>query len=200
MRNGKWVTLCLVVAAIAVVGAIASCGGSHPSQPAAPGSPSNPLTAKGNVGSEEFDPARDADQSGKAENSPSYKQLVERQKARPRSRFTPCNLVTRAQASAIIGTRLIGPVEAPQGPTCIYRSAGRGKQFVTLSVQYTSLPRLARQVENRKRIRVAHHAGICGANGQPTLYVSLSGGRVLTVGAQCGIARKFAAKALARLG
>jgi hypothetical protein len=176
----------------------AGCGG-HSKAP--PGSPSNPLHATTSQGSET--PARsDGEGNRKARDEagkPGYQQLVEQQHSRPRSRFTPCNLVTRAQATAIIGARLIPPVEAPQGPTCIYRSRN-GRQFVTLAVQNQRLGAIVRHVKNRHRIRVAHHSGVCGAYGQPVLYVPVSHGRLLTVSAQCGIARQFAAKAVGRLG
>jgi hypothetical protein len=198
-NSSRPVTLGLIVLVAIVAGAIAGCGGSHHSKPGPLGSASNPVVAQGGEGSEELDSERSAGKSGTGGDPPGYQQLVERQKTRPRGRFTPCNLVTRAEAAAIIGRRLAGPIEAPQGPTCIYRSAARGRQFVTVAVQYVSIPSVARHVANRKRIRVTHRAGICGANGQPTLYMPLTGGRVLTIGAQCGIARQFAAKALARL-
>ena len=65
---------------------------------------------------------------------PGYQALVENQDKDPRSRFTPCNLVTKAQARAILGTPILEPSEGAQGPTCIYRSED-GKAFVTLAVQ-----------------------------------------------------------------
>ena len=54
--------------------------------------------------------------------SRAIEQLVEQQSNKPAKRFTPCNLVTAPQARAIVGAPIEQPFEAPQGPTCIYRS------------------------------------------------------------------------------
>jgi hypothetical protein len=106
--------------------------------------------------------------------------------------------VTKAQAGAIVGAPLQDPLEAPQGPTCIYRSRD-GKRFVTLAVQPVAFSKLKRQMHQRRQVAVSNKTAFCGMLGQPILYVPLSGSRVLSVAAPCQVARKFAARAVQRL-
>jgi hypothetical protein len=116
----------------------------------------------------------------------------------PPSARRPCSLVTRSQAARIIGGPVLEPLQAPQGPTCIYRSRS-GKRFVTLAVQTVDFAKLKRQVRNSRRISVSDRPGLCGTVGQPMLYVPLSARRVLSVSAPCGVATRFAATAVSRL-
>jgi hypothetical protein len=159
---------------------LAGCGGAAPEPP---GSPANPLVAQAG--------------SGEPSAAAGYQALVERQSRTPRRRFAPCNLVTRAQAQGILGARVQAPLEAPQGPTCIYRSPGA---FVTLAVQSAPFAPIKRRLRDPRRIRVAGRTAYCGFEAQAVLYVPLAGGRTLSVGARCPIARRFAAAAVRRLG
>jgi hypothetical protein len=183
-----------LIAIVTTATLLCACGGSE--QSAAPGTPQNPLIAQP---TKETSSGRSNEARAEASEQPNYQNLVSRQTSRPGSRFTPCNLVSRAQASAILGAAVSAPVEAPQGPTCIYRSQ-RGNQFVTLAVQKIDLRRLRKQMHKAQTIAVARHTGYCGTYGQPTLYLGLSGRRVLTVAAPCRVAKGFAAQAVARLG
>jgi hypothetical protein len=197
-----------LIALVLMAALLAACGGQSESKPP-PGSPDNPLVAqapqdsvtsgrlneaapaaKGTSGAEGAKP--------KAAAQPGYQKLVERQGSKPHSRFTPCNLVTKAQAGAIVGAPLQDPLEAPQGPTCIYRSQD-GKRFVTLAVQAVPFSKLKRQMHKRLQVDVSNKTAFCGMLGQPILYVPLSGSRVLSVAAPCQVARKFAARAVQRL-
>ena len=116
----------------------------------------------------------------------------------PVSARRPCTLVTKSQAQALIGAPILEPLQAPQGPTCIYRSRS-GKSFVTLAVQTVSFMKLRSQMRHRRRIEVSDRTGYCGNLGQPELYVALSAGRVLRVAAPCSLASRFAAKAIPML-
>ena len=197
-----------LIALVLMAALVAACGGQSKPKPP-PGSPQNPLVAqapqdsltsgrlneaapaaKGTSGAEGAKPKADA--------QPGYQKLVERQGSKPRSRFTPCNLVTKAQAGAIVGAPLQDPLEAPQGPTCIYRSQD-GKRFVTLAVQTVPFSKLKHQMRKRQQVAVSHKTAFCGMLGQPILYVPLSGSRVLSVAAPCQVARRFAARAVLRL-
>lgn len=111
----------------------------------------------------------------------------------------PCRLVTRAEAARILGA-VRAPVTAPQGPTCIYRSVS-GRRFVTLAVQRRSFRKLTAHLRHKRRVRVRGASGTayCVTAGSPTLYVPVSGGRVLTVGGPCAVGRRFALRALPRL-
>jgi hypothetical protein len=174
--------------------ALSACGGTEHSA-APPGSPQNPLVAKP---TQETSRGRSNEASSQTGTQPGYQKLVERQTSRPASRFTPCNLVSRSQARAILGGPVLAPVEAPQGPTCIYRSA-TGKSFITLAVLKMDIRRIQRQMHKPHAVGVSNRSGFCGTYGQPTLYVGLSHRRVLSVAAPCRVAKEFAARAVARL-
>jgi hypothetical protein len=113
----------------------------------------------------------------------------------------PCTLVTREEAQAILGKPVGDPVDAPQGPTCVYSVAG-AKAPVTLAVQalHFSTVKPQSQLQDRITLKVAGHTAYCGVTGTPTLIVPLSAGRFLSVTAACPIAASFAAKALGRIG
>jgi predicted small lipoprotein YifL len=203
-------TLLTAIVVTATSATLAACGGggtsAHP-----PGSPQNPL-----AGHEQEPPAaatrgatdeaaggssRRAKRSAEptSESQPSFQKLVERQTNKPASRFSPCNLVTKSQARAILGTAVADPLEAPQGPTCIYRTQN-GKSFITMAMQDARFSQLKAQIRGRHAISVASRTGYCGKLGQPMLYLPVTSGRVLSVAAPCGVARRFAATALSRLG
>jgi hypothetical protein len=178
----------LVTAAVV----LSACGGEDqpPSSAAAP--QVGKLTGPAATG-----PTNEADAAAKS--TPSFEKLLERQSStKPGTRFTPCSLVTRAQAHAILGAPVLVPREAPQGPTCIYRTR-KGDQFITLAVQPASFSGLKRQLSRPQSIEVAGRSAFCGAHGQPMLYVQLPREQVLTVAARCRVAKQFATRALARL-
>lgn len=183
-----------VTALVLAAGALSACGGtSEPATP--PGSAENPLVAEI---PEQNGVAPLNEASGQSAAKPGYQELVERQTSKPGSRFTPCNLVTPAQARSILGAPVKEPVEAPQGPTCIYQTE-RGESFVTLAVQSGRLNGLKKEMRSPRPVDIASRPAYCGMHGQPTLYVSLGGGSVLNVAAPCSIARRFAAQAVASL-
>jgi hypothetical protein len=189
-------TLTLLAAgALALIG----CGGSEPSRPA-PGTPGNPLRVTVSQPSVDVAGATGGTSEGAARSGgePAYQELVERQTRNPKERFTPCNLVTRSEARAILGGPVRRPVEAPQGPTCIYRPKSDAS-MIALAVQRLDLAKIRPLMRERREITVARRSGVCGMYGQPMLYVPLSGGRVLTVSAPCDVARRFAARALPHL-
>jgi hypothetical protein len=185
--------LCLTAVVTATAG-LAACGGDA-AKPTPPGSPQNPLVGK---------PTQDAVQgrsneaSAGADATPGYQKLVQRQSSNPQSRFTPCNLVSPAQARAIFGAPIQAPIEAPQGPTCIYRTKSPGG-FVTLAVQSVDFDKLKRRIQEPRRVDVSSRSAYCGTYGQPMLYAPLSGTRVLSVAGPCAVAKQFAAKAMQRL-
>ena len=196
-----------LIALLLMAALLAACGGQSKPKPP-PGSPQNPLVAQApqdTVTQGRLNEAAPATKGTaaegakpKADTQPGYQKLVERQGSKPRSRFTPCNLVSKAQAGAIVGAPLQDPLEAPQGPTCIYRSQD-GKRFVTVAVQAVAFSKLKHQMHKRQQVTVSNKTAFCGMLGQPILYVPLSGRRVLSVAAPCQVARKFAARAVPRL-
>jgi len=115
-------------------------------------------------------------------------------------KLNPCALVSRSEAAAIVKGAVAAPIDAPQGPTCIYRRKD-GKGLITLAVQNSNFSKVQPQLQLRDRVSVTvhGHTAYCGLAGGPTLIVPLANGRFLTVSAPCPIAAAFAARALARI-
>jgi len=111
----------------------------------------------------------------------------------------PCTLVTRAEAQAIVGKPVGKPVEAPQGPTCIYRPAG-ARSFITVAVVSLAFSKVLPQSQLRDRISltISGHSAYCGNAGGQQLIVPLPNGKFLAVAAPCPIAAAFAKTALSR--
>ncbi len=188
----------LAIAAVLLAASLSACGGEDGAG-AAQGSPSNPLPGKlqqssGALGG----PEKEGSAPGAKAEQPGYQSLVDRQDANPRSRFTPCNLVTRAQARAILGTPVLEPSEGAQGPTCIYRSED-GEAFVTLAVQSLEVEQVRRRLREPRTVAIGDRTALCGRYGQEMLYVPVDTGRVLTIGAPCDVAARFAARAVRQL-
>jgi hypothetical protein len=177
----------LILSLLALLGA---CGESEPASKAPPGSPENPIVSQAQH--DGTDP--DAPGGGK----PNYRSLVDRQSGTPAERSSPCAFVTKRQAQEIVGSSLLDPVEAPQGPTCIYRPR-TGNELIALAIQDTDFRKIRRQIDDLRQVDVSGRAAYCGTYGQPVLYVPLGGGRLLSVNAECDIARGFAVKALSHL-
>jgi hypothetical protein len=106
--------------------------------------------------------------------------------------------VTESQARGILGRPVQQPVEAPQGPTCIYRPQS-GKRLIALAVQQLDFDKVKPLLRKSRAITVADHTGFCGTYGQAMLFVPLSHLRVLTVSAPCAVAKAFATQALPHL-
>jgi hypothetical protein len=106
--------------------------------------------------------------------------------------------VSRRQAGDLLGEAVRAPVEAPQGPTCVYRTEG-GDRLVTVAVQALPFDRAARRLRDSQRIRLARHAAVCGSTGQPVVYVELPRRRILSIAAPCAVGLRFATTALRRL-
>jgi hypothetical protein len=194
--------LSLTIALLAATTAIAACGGSDEAKPKpAPGTPGNPLVARVTADDDAPGSAKASEPSASAakpDATPGYQQLVKRQAKHPQSRFTPCSLVTRAEAAAIVGNPVTAPVEAPQGPTCIYRSRN-GRDFVTLAVQAADFRALTKPMRKPQHVAVSSRTAVCGVLGQPILYVPAGPRQVLTVTGPCDVAQRFAAKAVPRI-
>lgn len=193
--------LALLIALGVTLGA---CGSEERAPDAAPGTPDNPLvatqpgeTTTASSGAPEAAKVPRGEPSGAAAN-PNFKALLERQKAKPQERFTPCNLVTQREAERIVGEEMRAPFEAPQGPTCIYQPQS-GTELIAVAVQQTSFGSIRRRMDDLRRTDVAGKKAYCGTDGQPMLYLPLDGGRLLSVSATCEIARSFATKALPHL-
>jgi hypothetical protein len=178
-----------LIALLTATALLSACGGQA-AKPGPAGSRDNPLVGKptkttADGRSNEAAAATDAASVSGAERSISG--------------TAPCRLVSRTQARAILGAPIQAPLEAPQGPTCIYRTK-TGKGYVTLAVQPLDFTTLTRRVQQRERLDIARRAAYCGMNGQPMLYAQVARGWVLSIAAPCRVARQFAAKALAQLG
>jgi hypothetical protein len=113
--------------------------------------------------------------------------------------LSPCTLVTRSEARAILGRPIVGLKKAAQGPTCIYRQQD-SKRLITVSLQHLELSPAQQRGEQVVRVNLRGHKGYCLKQGTLMMLVPLRDGQVLNVSAACPIAAQFASKALARLG
>jgi len=180
----------LAAALLAVSLALTACGDSEPAK-SPPGSPDNPLVSRADSN------GKDPDAPG--QTKPGYKALVADQSSNPGNvADSPCALVTKKQAQQAVGMRLLDPMEAPQGPTCIYRDRS-GKAFVTLAVQQAAFRSVRHDINRLRRVSVGDRSAYCGVHGSPMLYVPLGQGRMLSVTAQCEVAMSFARFAVPRL-
>jgi hypothetical protein len=112
--------------------------------------------------------------------------------------LNPCTLVSRSQAQAIIGTTVLGTVEAPLGPTCIY-TLGAGRSDLTMAIELQSLRAIKHQMRHRSEVLVAGRRAYCGKLGAQMLFVPLGHHQVLNVTAPCAVAQRFATAALSHL-
>jgi hypothetical protein len=114
--------------------------------------------------------------------------------------LNPCTLVTRSEASSILPGRLQAAVEAPLGPTCIYKTKS-GKFDVTVAVPAMAFkPPRATKPGAEVKVKLHGRTGWCVQRGRGlTFVVPLAGGRALSIAGPCPIAAAFAAKALPRL-
>jgi hypothetical protein len=112
--------------------------------------------------------------------------------------LNPCTLVSRSEAQSIAGAPLKAAIEAPLGPTCIYRFS-HPKADITLAVESANISQLTRQMAKRQQVMVASRRGYCGRLGNEMLFVQISTGRVLNVTAPCAVAQRLAAIAVGHL-
>jgi len=210
LRTVQLRALSFVLVGIAV-GVVAGCGGDRSQPSAPPGSPENPLIAQHPDSGAVTGRSNAADEAATTSTTPATRAkpdsqaqagsegFGEHQARRSVDYVKPCELVTRNEARAILGEAIRAPLEAPQGPTCIYRPETRN--FVlTLAVQSVAFKTLAPLLGQPRRIRVAGRIAYCGQYGHAMLYVPLSTGRLLSIAAPCLLARQFAARAIQRLG
>lgn len=185
-----------VLCAVAAPVLLAACGNDERPSAGPVGTPENPAVARPQA--RETEPAKRRPSGARATPKPGYESLVGSQKSRPSQRFTPCNLVTRTQAQAILGSPILTPREASLGPTCIYQTP-RATKFVTLAVQSADMADLKHRLHAIRRVEISSRPAYCGRLGQAVLYVPLGGIRVLSISAPCPTAQRFAAIALSRL-
>ena len=79
----------------------------------------------------------------------------------------------------------------------MYRTV-KGHGLVTLAVQKAEFAKAKANLQQAAKVDLGSRTGLCGQYGQPTLYAPLSHGRMLTVAAPCGVAKRFAARAVQR--
>lgn len=111
--------------------------------------------------------------------------------------LNPCKLVTLSEAQAITGGAVTSQLEAPLGPTCIYRGASSLRE-ITLTIESMSSSQLSRHMLKPQQVTVGGHHGYCGRLGSQMLFLPVGANHVLQVNAPCSIAQQFAARALTR--
>ena len=113
--------------------------------------------------------------------------------------LNPCTLVSMPEAQSFTGGTVSGAVEAPLGPTCIYRPSGHSKTEITLALESNNATQLTKHLARRQQVTVSGHRAYCGHLGTQLLLVPLPDGQMLSVSAPCAVARQFAAAAMNRL-
>jgi hypothetical protein len=189
-------SLCLIVVLLAA-GALSACGGGDAPQ-AAKGAPQNPLHATPDDAASGAGRANEAGTPA-AKAAPGYTKLLASQSRKPQTRFSPCDLVSKAKAGSILGYTVVDVTEAPQGPTCLYKGKDASAGLVALAVQVQPVRPLKHAMRQARAVDLDGTKGYCGVSGQPMLYAKLPQGRVLTVTAPCAVAQRFASTALAHL-
>ncbi len=114
------------------------------------------------------------------------------------SQLNPCTLVSVAAAQSITGGLIQDRVEAPLGPTCIYRLSNTHSS-ITLAVESQKLSQIAHHMTQRRQLDIGGRRAFCGKLGTQMIFVPLASGRILNVTAPCSIAQRFAQLALSRL-
>jgi hypothetical protein len=112
----------------------------------------------------------------------------------------PCTLLSQTEVQTALHQQVGKPVEAPQGPTCIYAPQNTGRQ-ITVAVESLPFSKIKPQAQLQDRISltVAGHSAYCGTSGGQRLIIPLGENRYLTVAAPCPIAASLAAKAIGRI-
>lgn len=111
----------------------------------------------------------------------------------------PCKLVSLSEAQAITGGAVTSRIEAPLGPTCIYKQSGSHAATITLAVESMNFSAATQHLEKRRPLVVRSRQAYCGQLGSQLLVVRLGGTQLLNITAPCGIAQRFAALALSHL-
>jgi hypothetical protein len=114
------------------------------------------------------------------------------------SQPNPCRLVSVAEVKSISGQTITSSLEAPLGPTCVYK-VSNSKADITVAVESANVSQITRHMTKRQQLTVQGHSAYCGQLGSQMLFVPLSGGRFLHVTAPCSVAQRLAAVALSRL-
>jgi len=195
MRKPRRLALGALGLTVAVITGFAAGGAGNAAPVGPPGSAGNPLVAVGTRAeplTQPPPPARSPQPTASTVAPTPPPRLLH---AATASASEPCALVTASQASAILGAPIEPPVQAPQGPTCIYRTVG-GANVVTVAVETVSVAALLKLTLAASPVLIAGRTGFCGGPDRPTLYVPLLGGHALVVSAPCAAATRLAALAL----
>jgi hypothetical protein len=112
--------------------------------------------------------------------------------------LNPCTLVSHAQAQTATGTALHEGIEAPLGPTCIFRPRGAGAE-ITLALELAKLGQASQALHAPRRFTIEGRAAFCAQGPQHTLVLSVRPGQVLTVTAPCKAAVRLASIVVGRL-
>jgi hypothetical protein len=113
--------------------------------------------------------------------------------------LNPCTLVSRAQAQTATGVALRAGIEAPLGPTCIFRPSSAGAEITLALEQGVKLGQASQALHTPRRLTIQGRAAFCAEGHQQTLVMSVRPGQVLTVTAPCKAAARLASIVVGRL-
>ncbi|HXY38236.1 MAG TPA: hypothetical protein VEQ10_01115 [Vicinamibacteria bacterium] len=211
-------TATLVLSLLTLGLAIGGCGGSRSSQSAVQQARPTPAGSNADIAQTYASPTRQqrpsTQASARAERlgrprsvqpaptvqraRPTPPEYNDDAKEEPHAQFNPCTLVSVAEAEAIVGGPIAGRIDAPLGPTCVYKLSG-SKNEITLTVESLGFPQATGHMARREAVTIGRHPGYCGRLGTDMLFLRLGPGQLLNVTAPCPIAQRFATLALSRL-
>lgn len=191
MRNVRHILIALAAIALLAVPVTAMAAFLGPDDPL--GSPGNPLQA----------PAMHPSvvQAAKNKGHLNEARAPETMAEEAQQSEKPCTLVTADEAAAVFGESIRAPVEAPMGPTCLYRTNAR-EDFVSVALPTIDGEHRQQMLHGLERVDVDGLKGYCGPAEHSNLLVPLTDDRVLTVnggGGGCEVAKAFALKALGHI-
>jgi hypothetical protein len=193
LRLSTRAALILLVAAL-LAAAVAACGGSAPSAGSGPADTGGAAAASSN---EFVSSSTDAvtDNGGTTEITQAiYPSGRDNDEISPTgaTAVKPCQLVTKAEATAILG-KGVTVSEELQGPTCVYSAAGRQ---ITLVVEEVTIKGLREGARKARKVRVAGRQGWCLTYETTSVVVPFDRNRILHVSGPCQAGVRFAAAAL----
>jgi hypothetical protein len=107
----------------------------------------------------------------------------------------PCELVSKVEATAILGRDVVR-AERPLGPTCVISGSGREVSLAITEAPMNALVGSARKVE---KVTVSGRAAYCLRHEASSLVIDLGHDKILQVTGPCQAGVRFAAAALPRI-
>jgi hypothetical protein len=191
--RGRGLAATFVVAGLAATGLLAGCGGGSATATATEASASVAggstkivashdkvtKTEETVISAGQFPTGHDTDEESTSGTKP----------------IKPCSLVTRKEAKTILGGA-VKMEEHPQGPTCVYASAGRE---ITMAVMELPLKPLVSGARKSTPLTIRGHRAYCLRYETTSVVTGVGHGKILQVTGPCQAGVRFVSAALPRI-